>query len=620
MTPFVHLLLLHALISSGLGVHVRSHVAGGRLAPRARVRSAEPAGSPSSGAANAAERLLVQVADPLIWAAEKLELADMAAAPETPDGLRGYLGSYESNAVFPSNRQTCFHSFEKFGQPLEEFTGWPSKSTDPRQADEERIGLIRDLLGAISHLHSRGIPHLCVNERSVRIGRLTPDGPLRLRIVGAGAGPSLNAANRTFQVPRSWAYTPPEVLSGLIVQSNLPALFAMDAWSVGTVLAMIVSGSSASPQAARAEWYRLQFNERAAVLARIAERTEHMNDFLIELDAASSGFLFRNALLVELLITMLKVEPRERTPVNLAFQKVVAFAPPPTPPAAAAAAVPLPGRLEQPSGPGGAEAEESAASAAAAAAGQDSMLDAAASLKSLTLQERIAIAFPRGSAAALGGAGAGAAAAAAAAAAQAAAVGRQGRAEAGAAGLGVGGGAGEAAPAEPFRSLEAIISIVEGGRARSLVQEASSRRYSRAFAPQTPAAEALASGPGPGPGPYQGYQNVYLDVLGFRNRAKGARWEAIALACAPVGEAPPPGSEVRLSGLVGVALVKGGCHVLVVQVAGTQPEPREQAQNLRLLLDSLGSDDGRCKYLELESLDFGDRTTLRDIWSYSTRQ
>lgn len=40
---------------------------------------------------------------------------------------------------------------------------------------------------------------------------------------------------------------------------------------------------------------------------------------------------------------------------------------------------------------------------------------------------------------------------------------------------------------------------------------------------------------------------------------------------------------------------------------------------LRALLDQLGSDAGRCKYLELESLDFGDRTTLRDIWSYSMR-
>lgn len=163
-------------------------------------------------------RILIEVSDPAIWAAEKLELTAMAQCAETPDGLRGYLGSYEADGVFPSNKRLCFHAFERFGTPLEQFDGWPKPPSEPPLPDSEKLGLVRDLVGAIHHLHSRGIPHLCVNERSVRIGREAPDGPLRLRLVGAGAGPSLNAANRTFQVPRSWSYTPPEVLSGLIVQ------------------------------------------------------------------------------------------------------------------------------------------------------------------------------------------------------------------------------------------------------------------------------------------------------------------------------------------------------------------------------------------------------------------
>jgi hypothetical protein len=47
-----------------------------------------------------------------------------------------------------------------------------------------------------------------------------------------------------------------------------------------------------------------------------------MNAFLIELDASSGGFLFRNGALVELLIGLLQPEPQERTSVRTAFNKL----------------------------------------------------------------------------------------------------------------------------------------------------------------------------------------------------------------------------------------------------------------------------------------------------------
>jgi hypothetical protein len=168
--------------------------------------------------------------------------------------------------VFPSSRACAFHAFEPFGQPLEQFDGWPrsagvgvgsgvgsgsasggggrgsgagavAAAAASALSDAARIELIRDLLGGVAFLHARGIPHLCVNEQSVRIGAgragdgaggagaggaggptttakqqqqqqaerggAARGGSLRLRIVGAGAGPSLNAANRTFQVRRT---------------------------------------------------------------------------------------------------------------------------------------------------------------------------------------------------------------------------------------------------------------------------------------------------------------------------------------------------------------------------------------------------------------------------------
>lgn len=170
------------------------------VAPASARRSAVLAAEqqPAAEAARSqGKKILIEVEDENIWAAEQLELADMARATATPFALRGYIGSETKDAVFPSTRDVCFHAFERFGEPLEAFDGWPGAG---EAGDKARLALITDLLGAVNHLHGRGLPHLCVNEGTVRIGREPLNNELRLRIVGAGAGPSLNAANRTFQV------------------------------------------------------------------------------------------------------------------------------------------------------------------------------------------------------------------------------------------------------------------------------------------------------------------------------------------------------------------------------------------------------------------------------------
>eukprot|EP00303_Exanthemachrysis_gayraliae_P011595 CAMPEP_0206021358 /NCGR_PEP_ID=MMETSP1464-20131121/32731_1 /ASSEMBLY_ACC=CAM_ASM_001124 /TAXON_ID=119497 /ORGANISM="Exanthemachrysis gayraliae, Strain RCC1523" /LENGTH=170 /DNA_ID=CAMNT_0053395301 /DNA_START=1 /DNA_END=509 /DNA_ORIENTATION=- len=170
-----------------------------------------------------------------------MELNDIIRNPDCPPAFEGYLGSLRQEAVFPSNKESYYHAFEAFGEPIERFSGWPQAGEKPLK-DEDRVMVLKDLVGAVAFLHARGLPHLCLNEGTLRVGREAPGSPLRLRVVGVGAGPSLNAANRTFQVPNSWAYTAPEVLSGLIVQSNLPALFAMDSWTVGTIMVMLIGG------------------------------------------------------------------------------------------------------------------------------------------------------------------------------------------------------------------------------------------------------------------------------------------------------------------------------------------------------------------------------------------
>mmetsp|Transcript_20497 Transcript_20497/g.48506 ORF Transcript_20497/g.48506 Transcript_20497/m.48506 type:complete len:288 (+) Transcript_20497:172-1035(+) len=285
-----------------------------------------------------------------------------------------------------------------------------------------------------------------------------------------------------------------------------------------------------------------------------------MNDFLIQLDAESKGFLFRNGPLVELLITTLKVDPQERQPVRLAWRKLQEFAPLPE------------AKIEF-------------------------------KTKDLnSLRERVAAAFPRSDELT-----------------KPAPTSKPRPPR-----VPTVNGTDETFANEPFRSLEAIISIVEGSSALATLVEPSTRRYElkepavlqesaiNSDVESMKESTALSS---------VGATALYCEVRGFRNRAKGTRWEAVALATAPEGGSlPAPGAQVEILGLVGVALVRGGNHVLIVVADGYEPTARALSISLRALLDNMGSEAGRCKYLELESLDFGDRRTLRDIWSYSMRQ
>lgn len=67
-------------------------------------------------------------------------------------------------------------------------------------------------------------------RRYVRVGAANATGRARLKVVGCGAGPKLVATRRPFSLPETWAFNAPETLDGVLIQSNLKALFRMDAW------------------------------------------------------------------------------------------------------------------------------------------------------------------------------------------------------------------------------------------------------------------------------------------------------------------------------------------------------------------------------------------------------
>ena len=97
---------------------------------------------------------------------------------------------------------------------------------------------------------------------------------------------------------------------------------------------------------------------------------------------------------------------------------------------------------------------------------------------------------------------------------------------------------------EPFRSLESMVSIADKGLSEVLIQDRS-------------AAD-------------DGSLKNYGEIVGFRNRADGDRWDVLV----PGLEGQlPTGSRHRLSTVLGVILIKGGNHKLVVALGGARPDP-----------------------------------------------
>ena len=79
-----------------------------------------------------------------------------------------------------------------------------------------------------------------------------------------------------------------------MVQSNLRALFQIDSWAVGVLVAMISGSLNVSPFAADADWRRGYLTPEAATRARIVEVRSDVSDFLMTLNGNSGGFVFRH--------------------------------------------------------------------------------------------------------------------------------------------------------------------------------------------------------------------------------------------------------------------------------------------------------------------------------------
>ena len=106
----------------------------------------------------------------------------------------------------------------------------------------------------------------------------------------------------------------------------------------------------------------------------------------------------------------------------------------------------------------------------------------------------------------------------------------------------------------------------------------------------------------------------YGEIVGFRNRADGDRWDVLVPG---LPAQLPPGSRHRLSNVLGVILIKGGNHKLVVELSpphcyddACTPLAKDRvAEDIKEYVRAYvrthpGQSANRIRYLALDQLDF----------------
>lgn len=459
-----------------------------------------------------------------------------------------------------------YHAFENTGDsleaaPLDKLLLQDDGETPLPQpvADAVRITLIRDLLDAVYWCHLQGLPILTLNSQCVRISKMAPTkgkrrGFWRLSLAGIGAGPQIASRKTVFQLSNeSWPFNPPETLEGSLLQGNLPGLYSWDAWSTAVIITMICGGYNDSPFNAEVEqqsaWNPFGFNSgQVAVGKKVRGTFEDYSSFLTKLNEDSDGFLFRHGWVVELVIGMLNLEPTKRLSVVNAWELMSTarekekkrlkgdvnlgrFKPPEKKKAPAPMSAAFKEKLERAfkefdvekngvitveniMAAMQLEGKSVSREQATRALGEvdsngDGVIDLEEFMGSLPKMVRELANEPDELTASV-----------------------------------VFGPRFTSNEGEPYRSLESMISIADKGLCEVLIE----------------AREQVKN---------EGDLKNYGEIVGFRNRADGDRWDVVAPG---LENQLASGSKHRLSAVLGVIMIKGGNHKLVVALSGSTPD------------------------------------------------
>ena len=203
------------------------------------------------------DAIIIEEEDKDVWLEEQLEFHGLRADPRTPRALQMPIASFE----LPNGRYG--HAFQGGGVSLSSYDWEEAVYSGGRPGDSSRLALALDLLDSVNFLHCRGSAHLALDSQVVRVVPPRPAGPgasglarqlplrgysssrSRLQLLGLGAAVRLQSrvGRRAYQLPdNAVAFHAPELLGGVLIESNLRALLAADSWSVGVLLAMILGG------------------------------------------------------------------------------------------------------------------------------------------------------------------------------------------------------------------------------------------------------------------------------------------------------------------------------------------------------------------------------------------
>jgi len=555
---------------------------------------------------------------------------------DAPTSFAPLLASFEMGGNY-------YHAFKSEGTTLKQanFAGeilarddGSGQALQYRVSDAVRVALIRDLLEAVVWCHLQGVPHLALDATSVRLHKAAPEpgrrrGFWHLSVVGIGAGPQLISKTSPYQVGNeSFAFNPPETLSGALIVGNLPGLFAWDSWTAGVLLTMICGGYTTSPFAAEPRLNDFTFSPQAAVLRTIRAKFGDMSDLLSRLNRDGGGFLFRHGWVVELVVGLLKMDPGERISITAAWEIM----------SAALAAARSPSRVGRdanksresggragerkpvpPPGarPGAIEALSASQMDQLRVAFDNFDLDSSGDIDSeeivgamsnmgvkVTLAEAtkmikevdqdgdgklnftefvlmsqdILIKLPASD---KDFSSMSSASSSLTPSSSPMAAGVQPLSASSVFGRRL-----TSTEGEPFRSLESMITIADKGLSEVLIQQrAVTDSWDDAASPES-----------------IGELRNYGEVVGFRNRADGDRWDILAPG---LPAQLPAGSRHRLSNVLGVILIKGGNHKLVVALEGNRPDAAAVKKDIKTFVETYRRSHSnvrtnqRIRYLEL---------------------
>lgn len=103
-------------------------------------------------------------------------------------------------------------------------------------SERDAAFIIRQILGAISYCHLRGVVHRDLKPENVLISSVLPDGKLTIKIIDFGAALFVSPDETISETLGTPYYIAPEVLLGDYNEK-------CDIWSIGVILYILLSGT-----------------------------------------------------------------------------------------------------------------------------------------------------------------------------------------------------------------------------------------------------------------------------------------------------------------------------------------------------------------------------------------